>query len=585
MPRGRTAVRLSPNALTVLRRRYLGKDPSGHPIETPAELFRRVARNLAEAEDLYPPQRAARQKVAREFETLMSCLDFLPNSPTLMNAGRDLQQLSACFVLPVADSLESIFEAVKHQALIHQSGGGTGFSFSHLRPKNDRVMSTSGIASGPVSFMRVFNMATEVVKQGGTRRGANMGILRVDHPDILEFIRVKQAPHELTNFNLSVAVTDAFMQALEQGQDYPLMHPRTGRAITRLKARAIFDEIVQAAWSTGEPGVIFLDTINAKQPTPHLSRIEATNPCGEQPLLPYESCNLGSINLDRFLIEPAPRSKKQPRIDYDRLGQTVRMAVRLLDNVIDMNRYPLPEIAAITKGNRKIGLGVMGFADLLIRMNIPYDSDEALTLGERLMHFISEQGHDASAELARTRGVFPNYKGSRLEAAGRQLRNATVTTIAPTGTLSILADCSPGIEPLYAVSYVRTVMEDVRLASLHPVFVARARAARIYSSQLAEKVARSESIQDLTEIPAELRRLFVTAHDVSPEHHVRMQAAFQKYSDSGVSKTINLPADASKSDVASAYLLAYRLGCKGITVFRSGSRERQVLSCANVQYC
>jgi ribonucleoside-diphosphate reductase alpha chain len=584
MPQQPNVIRLSPNALTVLRRRYLAKNPSGHPVETPAQLFHRVACNLAEAEDLYPAQRRGRHDVARKFERLMSRLDFLPNSPTLMNAGRDLQQLSACFVLPVEDSLESIFEAVKHQALIHQSGGGTGFSFSHLRPKNDRVMSTSGIASGPVSFMRVFNMATEVVKQGGTRRGANMGILRVDHPDILEFIRVKQAPNELTNFNLSVAVTDTFMQALNRGQDYPLIHPRTGRMVTRLKARAVFDELVQAAWNSGEPGVIFLDAINAQQPTPQVGRIEATNPCGEQPLLSYESCNLGSINLDHFVTTPKGE-RDRPRIDYDRLGETVQLAVRLLDDVIDMNRYPLSEIAAITKANRKIGLGVMGFADMLIRLNIPYDSDEALTLGEEVMRFVQEQGHEASAELARMRGVFPNYKGSRLEADGHQLRNATVTTIAPTGTLSIIAECSPGIEPLYGVSFVRTVMEDVRLQALHPVFIARARAARIYSKRLAEKVARAESIRHLTEIPADLRRLFVTAHDVSPEHHVRVQAAFQKYSDSAVSKTINLPANASKADVASAFLLAHRLRCKGITVFRSGSREHQVMSCANVQYC
>jgi ribonucleoside-diphosphate reductase alpha chain len=578
-------VRLSPNALTVLRRRYLAKGPTGDPIETPTEMFRRVAKNLAQAERLYPGQKTSPGLFAHRFYEVMSRLDFLPNSPTLMNAGRELQQLSACFVLPVEDSLESIFEAVKHQALIHQSGGGTGFSFSHLRPKNDRVMSTSGIASGPVSFMRVFNMATEVVKQGGTRRGANMGILRVDHPDILEFIRVKQDRKELTNFNLSVGVTDAFMRALEQGREYPVVHPRTGRSVARLKAEAVFDQIVSSAWTTGEPGVIFLDTVNARQPTPHIGRIEATNPCAEQPLLPYESCNLGSINLDHFVIEPRKTPKAKARIDYDRLGETVRIAVRLLDNVIDMNQYPLPEIAAITKGNRKIGLGVMGFADLLIGLNIPYDTDEALALGEQIMRFVWEQGRAASAELARGRGPFPNYKGSQLEIEGQQLRNATVTTIAPTGTLSILADCSPGIEPLYAVSFVRTVMEDVRLSALHPVFVERARTARIYSPQLVERVAAGESIQHLTEIPSDLRRLFVTAHDISPEHHVRMQAAFQKYSDSGVSKTINLPSDATKKDVASAFLLAYRLGCKGITVFRSGSREHQVMSCANVQYC
>jgi ribonucleoside-diphosphate reductase alpha chain len=548
-------------------------------------MFRRVSDNLAEAEDRYPSRPGIRQQSARRFYELMSSLDFLPNSPTLMNAGRDLQQLAACFVLPVEDSLESIFEAVKDQALIHQSGGGTGFSFSHLRPKNDRVMSTSGIASGPVSFMRVFNMATEVVKQGGTRRGANMGILRVDHPDILEFICVKQDPKELTNFNLSVAVTDSFMRAVERGEDYALIHPRTGKTVGRVKAQAVFDDIVAAAWNSGEPGVIFLDAINTTHPTPHIGRIEATNPCSEQPLLPYESCNLGSINLDHFVIEPSSKQAGRTRIDFDRLGGAVRNAVRLLDNVIDMNRYPLPEIAAITKGNRKIGLGVMGFADLLIHLGIPYDSSDALTLGERLMRFVQEQGWAASAELARARGVFPNFKGSRLESERQLLRNATVTTVAPTGTLSIIADCSPGIEPLYAVSYVRTVMEDVRLHALHPAFLQLARSAGIYSQALVDEVAASESIQELPQIPADLRRLFVTAHDISPEHHVRMQAAFQKHSDSGVSKTINLPHDASKADVASAFLLAHRLGCKGITVFRSGSREHQVMSCANVQYC
>jgi ribonucleoside-diphosphate reductase alpha chain len=576
---------LSPNALTVLRRRYLAKDSTGRPTETPVQMFRRVADNLAEAEDRYPAQRGSRQQWADRFYELMSTLDFLPNSPTLMNAGRDLQQLAACFVLPVEDSLESIFEAVKDQALIHQSGGGTGFSFSHLRPKNDRVMSTSGIASGPVSFMRVFNMATEVVKQGGTRRGANMGILRVDHPDILEFIHIKQDPKELTNFNLSVGVTDSFMRAVERGQDYPLIHPRNGRTVARVKAQAIFDAIVAAAWTSGEPGVIFLDPINATHPTPHIGRIEATNPCSEQPLLPYESCNLGSINLNHFVKQGSGKRAGRPQIDFDRLAETVQSAVHLLDNVIDMNRYPLPEIAAITKGNRKIGLGIMGFADCLIRLEIPYDSDEALTVGERIMQNLQEQGWAASMDLARTRGAFPNFKGSRLESAGKMLRNATVTTVAPTGTLSIIADCSAGIEPLYAVSFVRTVMEDVRLQALHPEFVLRARAAGIYSQALVQKIAASESIQELTQIPADLRRLFVTAHDITPEHHVRMQAAFQKHSDSGVSKTINLPHGASKADVASAFLLAHRLGCKGITVFRSGSREHQVMSCANVQYC
>ncbi len=583
--------RLSPNALTVLQRRYLRKNDAGRLIETPRQMFRRVATNIAQAEARYRTtvprpshSRSPEQSLAALFDHLMSSLDFLPNSPTLMNAGRELQQLSACFVLPVEDSLETIFETVKHQALIHQSGGGTGFSFSRLRPKGDVVHTTSGVASGPVSFMRVFNMATEVIKQGGTRRGANMGILRVDHPDILEFITCKQDPKELTNFNISVGITDAFMRALEQNRDYPLVNPRTRRSVRRLKAAEVFDRLVGAAWRTGEPGIIFLDSINDTAPTPHIGQIESTNPCGEQPLLPYESCTLGSINVSRFVVTSRGR-RGRSRIDFERLAQVTRTAVRFLDDVLDMNQYPLPDIEQMTKGNRKIGLGVMGFADLLILLDIPYDTAEALALGERLMCAIRDEAWAASADLAAERGVFPNFKGSRVESDGLRRRNASVTTVAPTGTISIIADCSPGIEPLYGVSFVRTVMEDVRLTSLHPEFVRRARAARVYSPRLARLVAANESIQNLTDIPADLRRLFVTAHDVTPAHHVRMQAAFQRYSDSGVSKTINLPASATVADVASAFLLAHRLGCKGITVFRSGSRDKQVMSCANLQYC
>ncbi|MBM4133941.1 MAG: ribonucleoside reductase class II [Nitrospira sp.] len=947
-PASRPAPRLSANALAVLRRRYLAKNAAGTPIETPAQMLRRVATNIAAAEAQYAKNRTGRRRAAQDFVTLMRRLDFLPNSPTLMNAGRTLQQLSACFVLPVEDSLESIFDAVKEQALIHQSGGGTGFSFSHLRPKQDRVASTSGVASGPVSFMRVFNMATEVIKQGGTRRGANMGILRVDHPDILEFVAAKRSPGELTNFNLSVGITDAFMRALQRKQPYAIINPRTGRRVAQRPAAQVFDCLAEAAWESGEPGVVFLDTINAANPTPHIGRIEATNPCvtadtwvhtadgprqvraligrpflaqvhgephatgpngffhtgrqpvlriqtaegytlrltaahlirrvsrktrdvveskwhqagdlmpgdyvllndhranvgwkgnytfeqgyllgllvgdgvlkkdkavlsvwhtggkgtagimsevlrcaytlphrsdfkgwvpvpgrhecrlalaalrhlalacgmrpgnkaitaqaeqgssdfcrgflrgffdadgsvqgnlikgisvrlgqsdvarltavqrmllrlgiasriymnrrrrgssrlpdgkggskdyatrsqhelvvsgdnllrfqecigfadtekasklarhlqtyrrrlnrerfvarvtsvraesvedvfdvqvpgprafdangfvahncGEQPLLPYESCTLGSINLAHFVTG----SRGRPRIDFDRLGAIIPPAVRFLDDVLDMNRYPLPEIEAITKGNRKIGLGVMGFADLLIKLEIPYDTDRALAVGEQVMKFVWEQARAASAALARERGVFPNFKGSRLETDGHRLRNATVTTIAPTGTLSIIADCSPGIEPLYGVSFVRTVMEDVRLVTFHPEFIRRARAAGIYTAGLRKRVAANESIQDLADIPADLRRLFVTAHDIAPEHHVRMQARFQRYSDSGVSKTINLPRTATKADVAAAFRLAYQLGCKGITVFRTGSRDKQVMSCTSMQYC
>jgi ribonucleoside-diphosphate reductase alpha chain len=575
-------ITMTPNALTVLRRRYLKRRAGGEPLESPAEMFWRVAENVAQAERRYG--RPAAKEVRRwteAFYAMMAQLEFLPNSPTLMNAGRELQQLSACFVLPVEDSLESIFDAVKQQALIHQSGGGTGFSFSRLRPRNDRVDSTSGVASGPVSFMRVFNMATEVIKQGGTRRGANMGILRIDHPDILEFIGAKQDPRELVNFNISVAVTDSFMRALDRQRDYPLVNPHTGKQAGRLKAAEVFTRLVEAAWHTGEPGIVFLDTINRQNPTPHIGRIEATNPCAEQPLLAYESCTLGSINLAKYLTGSPP----DPRIDFDRLGATTRLAVRFLDNVLDMNRYPLPEIERVTKGNRRIGLGVMGFADLLIQMNISYDSEEALRLGEQVMRFIRDQGRLASAELARERGTFPNYRSSRLAAKGLRLRNATVTTVAPTGTISIIADCSPGIEPIYGISFVRTVMENVRLTSLHPAFVRHATDAGVYTPQLVDRIAANESIQSLTDLPASLRRLFVTAHDIPPERHVRMQAVFQKYSDSGVSKTINLPAQATAEDVAQAFRLAYRLGCKGLTVYRTGSRDKQVMACTNVQFC
>lgn len=577
-----SSLSLTPNALTVLRRRYLKKDSRGEPVESPAEMFWRVADNVAQAERRYGHPSAKQMRTWTEaFFSMMTRLEFLPNSPTLMNAGRDLQQLSACFVLPVQDSLESIFDAVKQQALIHQSGGGTGFSFSQLRPRNDRVDSTSGVASGPLSFMRVFNMATEVIKQGGTRRGANMGILRVDHPDILDFIGAKQDPRELANFNISVGLTDAFMRALEKYEEYPLVNPHTKKKVGRLKAAEVFDRLVEAAWHTGEPGVVFLDTINRRNPTPHIGRIEATNPCGEQPLLSYESCTLGSINLGKYLTG----SPLEPRIDFDRLGETTRLAVRFLDDVLDMNRYPLPEIEDVTKGNRRIGLGVMGFADLLIQLNISYDSEEAVQLGEKIMRFIREQGHLASAHLAKERGTFPNFRGSRLAAKGLRLRNATVTTVAPTGTISIIADCSPGIEPIYGISFVRTVMENVRLTSLHPAFIRHATDAGVYSPQLVDRIAANESIQHLTDLPASLRRLFVTAHDIPAEQHVRMQAAFQKYSDSGVSKTINLPAKATKEDVAHAFTLAYRLGCKGLTVYRTGSRDKQVMACTNVQFC
>ncbi len=571
---------LSENALTVLHRRYLRKNAAGHIIETPEQMFRRVAANIAQAERRYRPH-AALAPVVDRFTRMMRALEFLPNSPTLMNAGGPLQQLSACFVLPVEDSLDSIYDALKHQALIHQSGGGTGFTFTHLRPKDDVVASTHGIASGPVSFMRIFNASTDVIKQGGTRRGANMGILRVDHPDILEFIQAKRQARELTNFNISVGVTDAFMRAVERDTTYPLVNPHTKKTVRRLAARSVFDQLVESAWLSGEPGVVFLDTINRAQPTPALGPIESTNPCGEQPLLPYESCVLGSVNLARLLTGP-PGAR---RIDFDRLAALIPDAVRFLDDVIDVNRYPLPQIEALTRRNRKIGLGIMGFADLLIQMDIPYDTNRALQVADTLMAFLQHEAHAASAALARERGAFPNYGRSRLKGRGERRRNATVTTVAPTGTISIIADCSPGIEPLYGVSFARTVMEDVHLVAVHPEFIRRTRTAGIYSDDLLRHVAANASIQHLEQIPLEIRRLFVTAHDVAPEYHVRMQAAFQKHSDSGVSKTINLPHTATVGDVAAAFRLAYRLGCKGLTVFRDGSRETQVLSCASIQFC
>ena len=573
-------LRLSDHAMVVLRGRYLGKNTTGTIVETPAQMFWRVATDIAQAERLYPSASRLPHAAQRWYDC-MARLDFLPNSPTLMNAGRRLQQLSACFVLPVEDSLNSIYDSLKHQALIHQSGGGTGFSFSHLRPHNDLVSSSSGVASGPISFMRLFNLSTDIIKQGGTRRGANMGILRIDHPDILDFIALKQTPTEMTNFNLSVGITDSFMQALTRRRTYALINPRTNKPTKRLPAQLVFDRLVEAAWTSGEPGVVFLDTINRANPTPRLGTIESTNPCGEQPLLPFESCTLGSINVANFVVP----SNAGPTIDFVRLAGIIPLAVRFLDNVIDRNRFPLPHIDRMTKRTRKIGLGIMGFADLLIALNIPYSSEAAIHTAGILMEFFQSHAHRASADLATERGVFPAYRGSRLQTLGQRHRNATVTTIAPTGSISLIANCSPGIEPLYGVQEVRRIMDGVVLTSCHPAFVHRAEALGLDLDALQANLSAHPSIQHMTDIPEELRRLFVTAHDVPAEQHVRMQAVFQRSSDSGVSKTINLPVRATQAEVAAAFLLAYRLKCKGLTVFRTGSREQQVLSCHPANPC
>lgn len=559
------------NAVKVMQRRYLLKDGAGKTIETPGGLFKRVARAVANAE-----KAKEREEWGKKFYAAMASREFMPNSPTLMNAGTRLGQLSACFVLPVDDSLHGIFGAIEHMAVIQQSGGGTGFSFSRLRPKGDLVKSTMGVASGPVSFMGVFNSATEVIKQGGRRRGANMGILRVDHPDILEFITCKEKPGAFTNFNISVAVTDEFMRAVERNAEYELVNPRNSAVAKRLNARMVFNLICTMAWETGDPGLIFIDEINRRHPLRQLGEIESTNPCGEQPLLPYESCDLGSINLERCV-------DAKGEVDWEKLGGLVRLGVRFLDDVVDVNKYPLPQVREITNANRKVGLGVMGFADMLTKMRVPYDSEEAVRTGEKVMKFIYSEAQKESSRLGKERGPFPNFRLSTQRKRPGRMRNATVCTVAPTGTVSIVAGCSSGIEPLFAISFVRDVMEGTRLVETNAQFEKVARERGFYSRELMMRIAKRGSIAGMREIPSDVREVFVTALDIKPEWHVRMQAAFQKYCDNAVSKTINLPRGATPEDVRKAYLLAHKLKCKGITVYRYGSKPEQVLYIAGAE--
>jgi len=564
--------KLTVNALEVLDRRYLLKDVNEKIIETPDQMFARIAGVIAKVDKEYREYSEESEKI---FYEMMARLEFVPNSPTLFNAGTKLGQLSACFVLPVGDSLESIFTAVKDLALIEKSGGGVGFDFSRLRPEGDIVMTTKGVASGPVSFMRVFDTATEVIKAGGKRRGAMMAILRVDHPDVVEFIASKQTPGFLSNFNISVAVTDGFMEALEKDEEYWLVNPRNQDKTGKLKAKNVWNLMARSAWMSGDPGVVFIDEINRHNPTPGVGRIESTNPCGEQPLLPYESCNLGSINLARMV--------EDGKVDWEKLKTTVRNAVHFLDNVVDANKYLLKETEKITRANRKIGLGVMGLADLLIKLGIPYDSEQALKLAEEIMKLIETEAHKKSVEIAEERGSFPNFGKSIWKDKYSAFRNATVTTIAPTGSISIIAGCSSGIEPIFAISFIRNVLSGTRLFETNPLFETMAKERGFYSAKILEEIARTGSVQKIQGVPDDVKRLFVTALDIKPEWHVRMQAVFQKYTDNAVSKTVNLPTESTVDDVRNVYELAWKLKCKGVTVFRYGSKPEQVLYIGEIE--
>lgn len=567
---------ISKNALTVLERRYLAKDEDGNLTETVEEMFRRVSDTIAAVDAVFDPTTDTK-KQSDDFFDLMTDLKFLPNSPTLMNAGRALGQLSACFVLPVEDTMEGIFDSVKNAALIHKSGGGTGFSFSRLRQSGSAVRSTGGVASGPVSFMKVFNAATEAVKQGGTRRGANMGVLRVDHPDILDFINCKEDNKEITNFNISVGITEAFMEAVEKQSDYDLIDPKTGQAVGHLSAEKVFELIVDHAWRNGEPGIIFMDRLNRDNVTPTQGEIESTNPCGEQPLLPYESCNLGSINLVKMLRKTLTGYE----FDFGLIGETVEKAVHFLDNVIEANNYPLEKIGETTRASRKIGLGVMGWADALLLLGIPYNSDEAVALAERVMGYIESTGHAASSRLAEKRGTFPLFSVSTLKD-GAPMRNATVTTIAPTGTLSIIGGCSSGVEPVFAYAFIRNIMDGTEMVEVNPVLTAKLKELGLYEDDLLKKIAKEGTVAHCEEIPEEVRRVFVCSHDIAPIDHIKMQAAFQRHTDNAVSKTVNFPKEATKGEVRDVYLLAYKEGCKGVTIYRDGSREEQVLNIGSV---